>query len=136
MSLTVKTTPKLSNNNTNTLYDKYSRYIAGGVTERTDNFIEWWERSIFPTDPTDIVYTVEDVYANRLDLIAATFYSESRYWWVIAQYNNILDPFSEISPGRILLIPTPSRLQLMLSANRGGVPSTKEAINLISPIIT
>ena len=121
--------------NQNSLYNKYSRYVAGGVSEHDDGEIEWWERSIFSKDPTDTVYVVENFYSGRCDLIANAFYGESRYWWVIAQYNNILDPFTEIIPGRILLIPTKDRLALMLSTKQGGVESTRQPVNTISPIV-
>ena len=122
--------------NQNSLYNKYSRYVAGGTTEEANGRIEWWERSIFPVDDTDIIYAVENFYENRLDLIASVFYNEPRYWWVIAQYNNILDPFSEITAGRILRIPTKERIPLILSTRQGGTASTKQSINTISPIIT
>ena len=104
----------LSNNNTNSLQNKYSRYVGGGTTETANGYIEWWEKFNFPRDPSDIVYVVENIYENRLDLIASVFYREPRYAWFLAQYNNILDPFSEVKGGRILLIPTADSLSLML----------------------
>lgn len=135
MAGTTKTSPPMSNNNTNSLFNKYSRYIAGGVTERANNRLEWWERFEFPRDPSDIVYTVENFYEGRLDYIAYVFYSEPRYWWVIGMYNNILDPAAEILPGRVLLIPSPDRLPLLLGTAKGGIDSTREAVNVIAPII-
>jgi hypothetical protein len=125
-----------TNNETNSLYNKYSRYVGGGTTEVANNMIEWWERGILPRDATDIVYTVENFYTGRPDLIANVFYNEPRYGWVICQYNNIIDPFGEIVAGRILLIPTMARLPLLLLTKQGGVNSTREQVNLISPIIT
>ena len=119
----------------NSLYNKYSRYVGGGVAETANGFIEWWERSEFEQDPSDIVYTVENFYEGRLDLISSVFYNEPRWWWLIAQYNNILNPFSEVVAGRVLLIPSKSRLPLMISNRQGGVPSTKQPVNTISPII-
>jgi hypothetical protein len=132
----VQTSAPLSNNQTNCLYEKYSRYVAGGTTETTANYIEWWERGIFPKDPTDIVYAVENFYAGRADMIAYAFYKEPRLGWFICQYNNIIDPFSELTAGRMLLIPTKHRLPLMLLTKQGGIPSTAEPVSLISPIIT
>lgn len=122
-------------NNQDSLFNKYSRYVGGGTTETANLRIEWWEKLQFETDETDIVYTVENFYEGRPDLIASVFYNEPRYWWVIAQYNNILDPFSEITAGRVLLIPSKDRLPLMLLSRKGGVDSTKQPINTISPII-
>lgn len=134
--MATKTSTPTSNNNTNSLYNKYSRYVAGGTTERANSRLEWWERSNFQRDPSDIVYTVENFYEGRLDYIAHVFYSEPRYWWVIAMYNNIIDPSSEVTPGRVLLIPSPDRLPLLLGSAKGGVESTREAVSVIAPIIT
>lgn len=92
------------------LDNKYSRYVQGGTSETNKIGIGWWERRILPTDPTDIIYYVENQYAHRIDLIASVFYGDSRYWWVIAQINNIIDPYNEIEPGRMLVIPTKSRV--------------------------
>jgi hypothetical protein len=122
--------------NANSLYNKYSRYVAGGVAETANSRIEWWERNQLQTDNSDIIYAVENFYEGRLDLIASVFYNEPRYWWVIAQYNNVLDPVSEITAGRILRIPTKDRLPLMLSSKPGGIDSTRESVNTISPIVT
>ncbi len=133
--MTTKTSPPKSNNNTNSLFSKYSRYVAGGVTERANDMLEWWERANFPRDPTDIVYAVENAYVNRLDLISVVFYGEARWWWVIAMYNNILDPYVEVTAGTVLLIPSQDRLSFLLNTARGGVESTREAVTTISPII-
>lgn len=123
-------------NNQNSLFNRYSRYVCGGESETANGKIEWWERAQFSRDVSDITYTVENFYTGRLDLIASVFYNEPRYWWVIAQYNNILDPFSEITPGRVLLIPTRDRLALLLLEKRGGIESTKAPVSTISPIIS
>lgn len=128
--------PALSNNNTNTLQNRFSRYVAGGSTETANGRIEWWERFIFPKDASDIVYVVENIYEDRLDLIAGLFYQEPRFGWMLAQYNNILDPFSEVKAGRVLLIPRPDRVSLMLGNRKGGFPSKRAPVKTISPIIS
>lgn len=125
----------ITKNNQNSLYNKYSRYVGGGATEVANGKIEWWERGEFSRSDSDTVYTVENFYEGRIDMIAAVFYNEPRYWWVIAQYNNILDPFAEIVAGRVLLIPSKERLPLMLSTRQGGNASTKQSINTISPVV-
>lgn len=57
----------------------------------------------------DGVKTFEYVYqrGDRLDKLAAKFFSESSYWWVIAIVNNIDYPFASggLVPGRTLKIP-------------------------------
>lgn len=125
----------LSGNNTNTVQNKYSRYVGGGNTEIQNNKIEWWERTVFSKDASDSVYVVENNYTNRLDLIAAMFYNESRLAWFVAQYNNIIDPTAEVVAGRVLLIPTPERMAMMTSGKKGGYPSKKLPVKTISPLI-
>ena len=63
------------------------------------------------------------------------FLGEPRLWWVLAQYNKILDPFTEIVEGAQLYIPSPERVDAMVSGRTGGVPSTREAAVTILPIV-
>ena len=126
----------MSTRNLNSLFNKTSRYVAGGKTETANGRIEWWERTIFDSDQSDISYAVSNTLVGRLDLISAAFYDDPRYWWVIAQYNNIIDPVAEVKAGRVLQIPSKSRLPLMLNNRLGGSPSTKQPVATISPIVT
>lgn len=126
---------KKSGANTNSVLNRYSRLVHGGATEVANGRLEWHDRVVFPTDETDIVYAVERQYAGRPDMIASIFYNEPRYWWVIAQHNNILDPFSEMVTGRLLYIPTKERLPLLLNGRQGGFRSQREAVPLVPPII-
>lgn len=125
-----------SKNNSNSLQNALSRYVCGGLAETSNNFIEWWERYKFEKDPSDIVYVVENINESRLDLISSIFYNEPRYAWFIAQYNNIIDPVSEVTAGRILLIPTKDRMMLMFGTRKGGLKSSRLPVKTISPIIT
>ena len=114
-----------------------SRYVSGGTTEVNQVALEWWERAVFEIDPSDIQYVVEKRFEGRLDLITAVYLGEQnvRYWWVVAMLNNILDPYTEVTTGRIIRIPTRERLQNMISGKLGGVPSTREVPTTILPII-
>lgn len=60
-------------------------------------------------------YIVGIETANRLDLVSYRCYSTSKYWWVIALANNILDPF-DVPYGTTLRIPPLSVLY-----NKGGI---------------
>jgi hypothetical protein len=115
---------------------KTSRYVAGGQTEVNSERLEWWERTIFPLDASDQIFTIDKTTEGRLDLIAHAFLSDSNLWWVIAQYNAILDPFGEITIGRTLRIPTPARIQNMLTGKLGGYESKREVpLANITPIV-
>lgn len=54
-------------------------------------------------DTREYTYKVGD----RLDHLAAKFFGEDRYWWVIALVNNINYPFASggLIPGKTLKIP-------------------------------
>lgn len=57
----------------------------------------------------DGVKTFEYVYkrGDRMDHLAARFFNEEQYWWVIALVNGIIYPFASggLIPGRTLKIP-------------------------------
>lgn len=55
--------------------------------------------------PSDQMYTVSLVNAQRLDKIAKLAFGDERYWWAIAMVNNIVDPQAAIPVGTILRIP-------------------------------
>jgi hypothetical protein len=122
---------------TNSTLQQQSRYVAGGTTEvNSTPALEWWERAVFKASPTDRSYVVEAKFAGRLDLIAASFLNNSRLWWFIAQYNAVLDPYNEITVGRVLWIPTIDRVQTMLVGKLGGIASTREVpLTNVSPIV-
>jgi hypothetical protein len=119
----------------NSVLIKNSRYVSGGETEVGLNTIEHWERAVFPVNSDDISYVVEKKFVGRLDLITALLLVEPRYWWVVAQYNNILDPYGEIVEGRILYIPTLDRVKTLLAGKTGGVQSTREVPLAILPVV-
>lgn len=120
---------------TSSLDSRKSRYTAGGTTERGDIGIEWWERVVFPLAADDRVYIVEKRFEGRLDWIADLYLEDPKYWWVIAQYNNILDPHAEIIEGVVLRIPTIERTKALLSGTTGGITSKREVPTAILPIV-
>lgn len=119
----------------NSVFRRKSRYVSGGITETGDNRLEWWERKNFTSSVDDSLYTIDQRTAGRIDLIASMFLGEPRLWWVIAQYNKILDPFAEIVAGAQIYIPSPERVDAMLNGKTGGVPSTREIPVSILPIV-
>lgn len=107
---------------------KNGRYVLGGVTETSSFSLEWWDMKTMSRDPSDIIYVIEKKYEGRLDMLGLLFYSDPNLWWVIAQYNGIIDPLTELVEGKIISIPLKDRLELeMFSKNSktGGVASTR-----------
>lgn len=119
----------------NSVFVKASRYVSGGSTEVNSSALEIWERVIFPINDDDTSYVVEKRFEGRADIIAGIYYGEPRYWWIIAQYNNVLDVNAELTEGTVLYIPTLDRVKTILNGTMGGVPSTREVPLAILPIV-
>ena len=113
--------------NVNSIYEKNSRYVHGGTTEVSSTFLEYWNRRKIPVSDTDTTYTIEELYEGRPDLLAAVMYGDSRLWWVILQYNAILDPITEFVQGRELVLPTKDRMfDEILIGKIGGIGSKRK----------
>ena len=103
---------------------KTSRYVLGGQSEVSPDLLEWWSKNFLATDSTDVVYILEKKFEGRPDLLAYSFYDDPYLWWVICQYNTVLDFNTEFLEGLILRIPTKTRVTALLSSNKtGGVTS-------------
>lgn len=95
----------------NSTFNQNGRYVVGGTTEVSSTSIKWWEKRSLEKDSTDVFYTIEKKFEGRADLIAFAFYGDDSLWWLVCQYNSILNPIDEIVEGIILRIPNPSRIQ-------------------------
>lgn len=113
----------------NSVYNsKNGRYVIGGTTEVSLATLEWWNRNNIKRDPTDLVYFFEKKYEGRPDMLGYVFYGDSGMWWIICQYNAILNPMDELVEGKVLLIPTLERVKHdLISPNLkvGGTASTR-----------
>ena len=49
-------------------------------------------------------YIVQE--GDTYDLIALKFYNNPTYYWIICDYNHIVDPFRKLEVGTVLYIPT------------------------------
>lgn len=70
-----------------------------------DKFYDWrldFKKQMLPTS-TFLINHLK--YTNRPDSIAYEVYGNAKYWWIIAMYNDIKDPFFEFHMGRSLIIP-------------------------------
>lgn len=121
---------------TNSVLVQNSRYVSGGRSEVNDRAIEWWERAVLTPDITDTEYVIEARHAGRLDTIAYLFLNDTRLWWVIAQFNAVLDPFHEIVEGRVLRIPSKERVRAMLQGRVGGYETERQVpLTNITPLV-
>jgi nucleoid-associated protein YgaU len=59
----------------------------------------------FPKQQSDLYIISRE--GDRLDLLANEFYKDPRYWWVLAQANNVGKGSMIVSPGLQIRIPFP-----------------------------
>lgn len=92
----------------------YKREIVDGVEEfdLTSNYINDFN---FSRETT--LYTVIEADIKRPDLIAIKAYGDKNkmnVWWIILQYNNIVDIWNDMEPGDVLNIPHPLDIEDLL----------------------
>lgn len=56
-----------------------------------------------------IQYKIQN--GDTLDKIALKFYQNPSYYWIIADFNNIIDAFVDLKVGALLYIPTLSNVK-------------------------
>jgi len=64
---------------------------------------------------------VTQAFAGRIDLISFKYYGSYDLGWLICEHNNILDPFTEITVGKVLDIPSLDDYYRYYNRNARGV---------------
>lgn len=59
-------------------------------------------------DNTEYIVQPRDTW----QAIALQYLGTAELWWVIAEFNRVLDAFTELVPGKRILIPSASRVRL------------------------
>lgn len=69
-------------------------------------------RSFWPDKSLKAV--VKSVEVGRPDLLAKRILGNSELWWILLKFNKIDDPWNELWPGQIILIPDTTVIQSYL----------------------
>jgi len=69
-----------------------------------------------PAEDDDRLYTIEEQYTHRPDLMAYDLYDDQNLWWVFAQRNMdiIKDPIYDIEAGTRIYLPKSESLKKLL----------------------
>ena len=59
----------------------------------------------FPKQQTDLYIISRE--SDRLDLLSNEFYKDPRYWWVLAEANNLFNGSMSVPAGKQIRIPFP-----------------------------
>lgn len=90
-------------------YDKLSRYtnIPFYYHSIDDKYVYGMASSL----KKDCPYTTYKIKSgDTLDSLALKFYNKPTYYWILADFNNILDSFSKLRVGAMIKVPTLSEL--------------------------
>lgn len=73
-------------------------------------------------------FTVTHVDRANAPGLAHLIYGDKSYWWVLCLYNGILDPIEEISPGRVLNLPSLTDINNFLTSQDSNVVNASVTI--------
>lgn len=110
------------NNRTFKLYENkdsskktYTRMSSGGEVETIGNLLGWWEKRSLPRDhSTDFTIILGETLHKRPHLVAHKYFGDSRLFWLVLQYNNIVDIEEEFVKGAEIILPTKNRALTVL----------------------
>ena len=94
-------------------YNKYSPYAD---TPSNSQYLELLTIRPIPAESDDFIYTIENQYENRPDLLSYDLYGTPKLWWVFLQRNMdvLKDPIYDFKPGTKIKLPKKSNLNRYL----------------------
>lgn len=93
-------------------FKRFTRYTNGltYVNRSSQTFLILRPPLNLPSASSDVYVTISQDIANRPDLISQKAYGTPDLWWVIYEYNNIVDPLFDLQVGQIIKIPDKNRV--------------------------
>ncbi len=87
-------------------------------TKQNKLYLELLSIRSVPAEADDFLYTIENQYKHRPDLLAYDLYGSPKLWWVFVQRNmdTIKDPIFDFEPGTKIYIPKKSNLERYLGS--------------------
>lgn len=92
-------------NNSRIVEDRYKNCKILEDIDTGDILLSTREDITIHKKSSDIYHRVKSHEICRLDILAHLYYQNPLLWWVIAQANDIYDPFENIDPGTLIRIP-------------------------------
>lgn len=93
-------------NNSRDYSDRYKNCNIIKDKETGETLLSLREMQPVPITVNDQYHKLESHEVGRLDILAHRYYKNPLLWWVIAQANNIYDPFVLLPAGTLLRIPS------------------------------
>jgi hypothetical protein len=87
-----------------------TRYGFGGVVDTNTVGVGFWTRKILPFRSDDVYIKMSAVEALKPSQVTYKLYGKDNLLWLLLQYNNIIDPVEELFPGKVIVLPHPTRI--------------------------
>jgi len=94
----------------------YRATSAYADTPITDYYLDIRTDRSIPKSSDDTIFTINETYNNRPDLLAYDLYEHADLWWVFAQRNpnTLVNPLLDFKTGAIIYLPKLSTLRNVL----------------------
>jgi len=95
---------------------RYSTASPWGKTKTKEFYLDKLRIRPVPSEPDDVLYTIQPQYTHRPDLLAYDLYDDPKLWWVFSQRNMdvIKDPIFDFVSGTQIYLPKGDRLRTVL----------------------
>lgn len=93
-------------------FKRLSRYASGLIATNRNNkpFLVLRRPLQLSPGEDDIIIEITQEYVKRPDLISTKVYGTPDLWWVIYEFNGIMNPLFDLKIGQILRIPNLNRV--------------------------
>ena len=97
-----------------------SRYIDTKLIKFSGDYTYWglWKRVSELRDSEKSFkfkeHRVKSYEVGCLDILAERYFNNERLWWIIAAFNNFIDPVQDMIQGQIIKIPSVQFVMLFL----------------------
>lgn len=95
---------------------KYKQTSPYYNTVQNNFYLELLKIRPVPAEADDFLYTIENQYKHRPDLLSYDLYGTPKLWWVFVQRNmsTIKDPIFDFLPGTKIYLPKKTNLERLL----------------------
>jgi hypothetical protein len=104
----------------------YTKQITNGIDELdiSNNIMD-----LFKVTKPLRYYQVGRYEDQRPDLICDNIYGNTDYWWILVQFNDIVDVFTELKEGMVLKVPSVKDINEFINKARRSVDKKQNLID-------
>ena len=91
----------------------YKKVAIDSITVELDSLSVYFSKQSLIREPA--VHRITVAEEGRPDIIAAKYYGNWSYWWVVMVFNDIMDPFEELLAGSVITLPVEEDIILLVN---------------------